>query len=185
MPRGVKWTEAELALIREAIPKRTRSAVKELVVNIQTLMPTRSVASIKDKLKRMARESDYVDAWMQGRVMDKWRMNILEHGPTNVDPRSVLAQVNMKGIVKQFRRLSPRLFVLCSVKEGFLLEGFDWYDIVPKSKTCCTCKIPKIRSDFGYSKTSLDGLKATCKRCWANTIKNLRKNSKKPECITT
>ena len=182
MPHSNPWTEAELSLIREAIPKRTRSAVKELVANIQILMPTRSVASIKLKLMRMARESDYVDPWIAGRVADKWQMTIKELGPPNVDPRSVLSQVNMVGVVKQFRRLSPRLFVLCSVKEGFLQEGFDWHEIVPKSKVCCTCKTEKIWCDFGYSKTSLDGLKATCKRCWANTIKNLRKSSKKTEC---
>jgi len=182
MPRGNPWTDAELSLIREAIPKRTRSAVKELVVNVQTLMPTRSVASVKLKLMRMARTSDFIDPWLTGRCIDKWRMTIKELGPSNVDPRSVLSQVNMKGVVRQFRRLSPRLFVLCSVKEGFLREGFDYRDIVPKSKICCTCKTEKIWSDFGYSKTSLDGLKATCKRCWANTIKNLRKSSKKTEC---
>jgi len=182
MPKGVPWTQPELALIREAIPKRTRSAVKELVANIQILMPTRSVASVKRKLILTARESSYVDSFMIGRCIDKWRMTIKELGPTNVDPRSVLSQVNMKGVVRQFRRLSPRLFVLCSVKEGFLQEGFDWHDIVPKSKACCTCKTEKIWCDFGYSKTSLDGLNATCKRCWANTIKNLRKSSKKTEC---
>lgn len=182
MPLGNPWSQAELDLIQTAIPKRTRSAVKQLISNIQILMPTRSMASIKLKLMRMARASDHVDAFMIGRCADKWRMNIQEHGKENVDPRSVLAQVNMKGIVKQFRRMSPRLFVQESVKAGFLPEGFNWHDIVPKSKTCCTCKIEKIWSDFGYSKTSLDGLNATCKRCWANTIKNLRKSSKKPEC---
>jgi len=175
MPNGVPWTSPELELIRAAIPNRTRGAVARLVDGIQAVSPNRSAGAIRVKLLRAARESDYIDPWIVGRIHDKWRLNVREHGRQNADPRSVLAQTNMPGIVRARRRLTPRHFVLESVKAGFLAPDFNWRTIVPKTKVCCHCKEKKPGSDFGFTKASLDGLTPTCRVCWNEVVSNYRK----------
>lgn len=174
-----KWSNAELAIIREAKDRWDRESLLKMIADVQAVNKDRSVAAIKIRLVRERRGGDGAHPAVRARVLERWAWYVkCEGGLTNIKPADVLAVVNNGLVLGPRFRCSPRLFTVESIRGRYLPPDFDWHTLVQEIKKCPKCEREREKEYFGYDDTSVDGLKRYCLDCRNEFVKNWRKGVK-------